>query len=555
IVTVTQPNALAVATTVTSNVTCNGGSGGGASATASAGTAPYTYLWNPGAQTNAAATGLSAGVYTITLTDNCGASVSAAVTITQPAVLNVPAYTLTNVSCNGGKNGSIIDSAKGGTAPYTYAWAPGGATTQKVASLSAGTYTVSVKDAHGCSATASTVVTQANVLVVNAFATASVLCNGQNNGSAGQKATGGTSPYVYAWSPAAGTQDTATGLTAGIYTVVIADQHGCTASSTATITQPIVLNVITSAPINETCFGDKKGQANALVSGGTLPYTYSWSPTAQTTANATGLSAGTYTVSVWDVNNCTVTSTITITQPVHLMVSAGTVLNNLCYNVNIGTIVTYTGAGVGPYKYTWTPNVSNGDTANSLGIGSYTVSVVDARGCTGTASSVVTQPAQLNIQLNAVPDNGSCSGSAWLTVSGGISPYKYLWTNGNKTFMVDKQCTGNYCCTVTDANGCIDNVCTDILSEAGVANINGGEAKISIYPNPTTGQFTLVTSGVNGESVVEVYDVLGAKVYSTSVTGSKMINLGNEPNGIYLYRVMSKENGNLLGEGKIVLTK
>jgi len=237
------------------------------------------------------------------------------------------------------------------------------------------------------------------------------------------------------------------------------------------------------------------------------------------------------------------------------MVSAGTVLNNLCYNVNIGTIVTYTGAGVGPYKYTWTPNVSNGDTANSLGIGSYTVSVVDARGCTGTASSVVTQPAQLNIQLNAVPDNGSCSGSAWLTVSGGISPYNYLWTDGDTTFIINKQCTGNYCCTVTDANGCMDNICTDILSDAGVANISGGEVKISIYPNPTTGQFTLVTSGVNGESVVEVYDVLGAKVYSTSVTGSKMINLGNEPNGIYLYRVMSKENGNLLGEGKIVLTK
>jgi hypothetical protein len=408
---------------------------------------------------------------------------------------------------------------------------------------------------HGCSATASTVITQANVLVVNAFATANVLCNSQNNGSAGLKVAGGTGPYAYVWTPAAGSQDTATGLTAGIYTVAIVDKHGCTASSTATITQPLVLSVVTSAPINETCFGDKKGQADAVVKGGTLPYTYSWSPSAQTNANATGLSAGTYTVNVWDVNNCTTTATITITQPIHLEVSAGTVLNNLCYNVNIGTVVTYIGAGVGPYVYTWTPNVSNGDTASGLAIGAYTVSVTDARGCTGTSSSAVSQPTQVNIQLDAVPDNGACSGSAWLTVSGGISPYSYLWTDGNTTFLINKQCTGNYCCTVTDANGCIDNICTDILSDAGVANISSGDVKISIYPNPTTGQFTLVTNGVNGESLVEVYDVLGAKVYSTNVNGTKMIDLGNEPNGIYLYRVMSKTDGNLLGQGKIVLTK
>ena len=168
----------------------------------------------------------------------------------------------------------------------------------------------------------------------------------------------------------------------------------------------------------------------------------------------------------------------------------------------------------------------------------------------GFGSSTVTQPAQLNIQLDAVPDDGACSGSAWLTVTGGVSPYSYLWTDGGTTFMIAKQCTGNYCCTVTDANGCIDNICTDILSDAGVANINGGGVKINVYPNPTTGQFTMVTSGVNGESEVEVYDVLGAEVYSTSVTGSKTINLGNEPNGIYLYRVISKADGTLLGQGK-----
>ena len=384
-VTVTQPAALAVATSVTSEVACNGGSLGSATATASGGTTAYTYSWSPSSQTTAAATGLSAGTYTVTLKDNCGASVSAAVTITQPNVLSIPAYTLANVSCNGGKNGMVIDSAKGGTTPYTYTWMPGGVKTAADSGLTAGTYTITVKDAHGCSSTTSTVITQPNVLVTNAFSTASVLCNGENNGSAGQTTVGGTGPYRYSWTPAAGSMDTATSLTAGTYSLVVVDQHGCTASSSATITQPLVLTVVTSAPVNETCFGDKKGQADALVSGGTKPYTYAWSPVPQTTANATGLGAGTYTVSIWDKNDCTVTATVTITQPPHLGVAAGTVLNNLCYDVNIGTIVTYIDYGTAPYKYTWTPNVSSGDTAGALAAGSYAVNVTDANGCTGSA--------------------------------------------------------------------------------------------------------------------------------------------------------------------------
>jgi hypothetical protein len=139
-----------------------------------------------------------------------------------------------------------------------------------------------------------------------------VSCNGFSNGAINLTATGRTAPYTFNWGGGITTEDR-TGLSAGTYTVTITDANGCTGTVNATVTQPTALSA-TISQTNVSCNGGSNGSASITVSGGTAPYTYSWSPTGGTGATATGLSAGTYTVTVMDANSCSTTKTVTITQ-------------------------------------------------------------------------------------------------------------------------------------------------------------------------------------------------------------------------------------------------
>ncbi|MEA1851454.1 SprB repeat-containing protein, partial [Chryseobacterium sp. MHB01] len=146
--TITQPTALS-ATTSQTNIACNGGSTGVATVNVSGGTAPYTYSWSPSGGTAATATGLSAGTYTVTVTDANACTLTRTFTITQPASAVSGTTVVTNVACNGASNGAINLTPAGGTAPYTFNWG-GGITTEDRTGLAAGTYTVIITDANGC---------------------------------------------------------------------------------------------------------------------------------------------------------------------------------------------------------------------------------------------------------------------------------------------------------------------------------------------------------------------------------------------------------------------
>ncbi len=294
-----------VTASVTTNVACNGGSTGSASATVSGGTSPYTYSWT-GGKTTSSATGLSAGTYTVTVTDN-GCSVSASVIITQPVAISIT-KTVTAATCNGGSTGKIVATVSGGTSPYTYSWSPSGGSTATASGLSAGTYTLHVTSNLGCTATSSATITQPAAMTTTKTVT-EVTCNGGATGKIVATVSGGTSPYTYSWSPRGGSTATATGLSAGTYTLLITSHAGCTATTTATITQPTVLSGRISS---STCSGSK-GSVTVAGSGGTSPYTYSWNPGGKTTATVTGLSAGTYTITLHDHSDCSASVSVTIT--------------------------------------------------------------------------------------------------------------------------------------------------------------------------------------------------------------------------------------------------
>ncbi len=220
---------------VSSTLDCNGDTDGQVTASATGGTSPYTYSWNTGG-TAALETGLSAGTYSVTITDNNGCWDSASVTLTEPTALVASATVSSTLDCNGDSDGQVTASGTGGTSPYIYSWNTGG-TAALETSLGAGTYSVTITDANGCTASNSVTLTQPATLVASSSLDSDVTCNGGADGGVTASATGGSSPYTYLWNNSA-TTATISGVAAGTYTVTVTDANGCTSTSSKTVTEP-----------------------------------------------------------------------------------------------------------------------------------------------------------------------------------------------------------------------------------------------------------------------------------------------------------------------------
>lgn len=319
---------------------------------------------------------------------------------------------------------------------------------------------------------------------------------------------------------------------------------------------PCTLSASTDVLSNVSCNSGSNGGAAAILTGGTSPYSYSWSPYGGTNDTATGLSAGTYTVIVNDANGCSATASVTISQPASLSVSIYPPFNVGCYGGSNGSASADVNGGTLPYTYLWSNGQTTGN-ASLLSAGTYTVTVTDSCGASGTATTSISQPPALSITADSLPDNGTCSGSAWVSVSSGISPYTYFWTGGNTTDSINSQCYGSYCCLVKDADGCMDNVCINIplIISTGTKPLKEGDG-ITVYPNPNNGQFTIQLSMAGNHLSVEIYNIVGEKVYSAFTINNPQftIDLSSKPNGIYFYRVLNQDSS-LLSEGKIIIQK
>jgi hypothetical protein len=464
------------------NVSCNGSTNGSASVTATGGCLPYSFAWSNG-QTTATATGLGAGVHTVTVTDVNGTTTVSSITLTEPALLNGVAVSPTynggwNISCNGASDGAIDLSVSGGAscATYTYVWS-NGATTEDISGLTAGTYSVTITDANGCSTTSSITLTEPPMLATTLIPQVyqggwNISCNGASDGMVFANVSGGTPAYSYAWSNGATTQ-MVTGLTAGTYTLTITDVNNCTVSASITLTEPDALREISMAAssfncgFNVSCNGANDGSASWTVDGGTAPYAYQWS-NGQTSATATGLTAGTYTVTATDRNGCTLTGTVTLSEPALLVT---TLTNSVyacgygvsCNGASNGAVTSATTGGCAPYTYTWS-NGGVGGFIHGVPAGSYSVTVTDANGCQAFATAEITEPAVLTASGTAatyacgynISCNGASDGSINLTAAGGAScvAYTYAWSNGATTEDVSGLAAGTYTVTVTDVNGC-----------------------------------------------------------------------------------------------------
>jgi len=520
---VTEPPVLAASQGTVNNVSCNGGSNGTATVAVTGGTGSYTYSWSPSGGTGATASGLTQGTYTVTVTDANSCQTTQSFTITEPTPLSVTT-SQTNLVCNGAATGEATVNVTGGTGTYTYLWSPTGGTAATATGLTAGTYTVTIKDANFCQTTQSFTITEPSALVATPVAQTNIGCRNEATGSATVSATGGTGTYTYSWSPSGGTAATATGLAAGTYTVIITDANLCQTTQTFTITQPAAILSASTASTGVSCFGGSNGTASVTVSGGTPTYTYLWAPLGGTSSSISGRPAGNYTCTITDANGCTLVKNITISTPAAF--SATVTQTNVSCNggTNGSATVNATGA-TAPYSYQWSPTGGTAKTASGLAAGTYTVTIQDANTCTYTANVTITEPAVLaatTSQTNVLC-NGGATGTATVTASGGTLNYTYLWSPSGGTAATATGLTaGNYSCLITDNNGCTltktftinqPSVLTATTSQINATCVVGGQA--SVTPSGgTTPYYYLWSNGVTTQTVTG----LSAGNYSALIT-------------------------------------
>jgi len=535
-VTITAPAGISVSTTVVSQASCNGASDGSATATANGGANPISYSWDNG-ENVATAIALNAGTHLVTVTDNTGCTATGSVTITEPTAIALTTTSISGVSCPNDTNGSASVATNGGNAPYTILWDNAEATATAT-TLTGGPHTVTVTDANSCSQTATVTITSPPLVFVTETHV-DVSCNGLSDGSISLTATGGTPPLSYLWSNGS-TVLNQTNLTANTYTLTVTDNNGCTDITTVVINEPTAVSVATTVNSNVGCFGASDGSATATGGGGTAPYTYTWG-NGEATATATALANGSTNITVTDDTGCSVTGSVTITQPASFTASATVVSNATCNGDTDGSATATQQGGTPPYTYLW-DNTETNATATSLGAGTHVVTVTDDNGCEATASIAITEPTALTATVavdNNVSCNGLSDGGATVTPAGGTPPYSYLWDNGEITAGASSLPAGAHTVTITDDNGCdvianttitqpaaitatatLDNdvSCSGAADGGATANGAGGNPPLSyLWDNGTT--TATVTNLTAGTHIVTVSDISGC-----ATTASVVIN-------------------------------
>lgn len=482
------------------NLSCNGSSNGSATVNAINGTPGYTYNWSGGGGTAATAVNLPAGTYTVTVNDVNGCTTTVSVIITQPTTLGVSTGgTITDATC-GASNGQASASATGGTPGYSYLWSPGGATSQTASGLSANTYSVTITDLNGCTATTTATINNLSGPTALIQSATNVACNGQSTGNAAVTASGGTPSYTYLWSNGS-TSATVSGIAANGYTVTITDANGCVATTDVTITEPSAVSALASgAPA--TC-GSANGQVTVTPGGGTPGYTFQWTPGGATTQTVSGLAASNYTVTVTDTKGCTSSTTATVNNSGAATITLGAITNVNCNSASTGNASITAAGGTGALTYSWS-NGSTTTTASNLTAGIYSVTVTDVNGCFTSSIITITQPNVVTATfVNATANCGMSNGSATANATGGTGAYTYLWSSGSTTANATNLLAGPYTVTITDANGCSQTMTTNVPSSGSAVVGVTGAAIICI------GQTATLNATVTGGTPAYTYSWSG----------------------------------------------
>lgn len=492
----------------TMDETCGSGTGS-VNITVSGNTGPLSFAWS-NSSTSEDLSNLSAGNYNCTITDSVGCTVFANATVNNdPGALSIDNVVVTNETC-GQSDGAVSVVLSGAAAPATYAWS-NGSTTQNLTNLQGGSYTITITDAIGCTATDNaTVQNNTGTLALNGQTIVNEIC-GNGAGSIDLNVSGGTAPLTFLWSNAATTEDL-TGLSSNTYTCTITDASGCDLiagpytinNSAGTLTQG------THTVTDEIC-GNGAGAIDITVSGGTAPLTFLWSNTA-TTEDLTGLSAGNYTCTVTDASGCSMIISETVSNSTGTLAINAQVTDENCTD-GAGAIDVTVSGGATPYTYLWS-NAATTEDLTGLSAGSFAITVTDNNGCEVSNSYVVNNNSA-NFQvatINTTDENcGDTTGAIDITLTGGQAPFTFIWSNGATTEDLTGLNAGAYAGTVTDANGCVARHSSSIQNNAGsmtttdsIVDATCGMANGAIYltvSNGTTPYTYLWSNGATSQNI------------------------------------------------------
>lgn len=550
-VAIDEPTAVQQVGTVI-NVLCKNGTNGQIRVIADGGVSPYSYSWSSG-QTTSTITNLTAGNYTLIVTDANGCQNSSTYTVTEPAQSLQLNANVTDVLCNGSKTGGITITTVGGTPTYTYQWTDGNGvvmpvTSQNISGISAGTYTVIATDINGCINQLSSTVNEPSNPLSTTPVKQNINCYGDATGQIDPGISGGTSPYSYSWSNGT-TNPILTNAAAGDYDLTITDAHGCSAIYHYELTQPQETLSIGLSHDDVLCYGDATGAVYATVEGGTAPYSYTWNNGA-TTTNILSVPMGNYTLTVADALGCSISSAEQVQQPANPLSATSVSTDVNCFGENTGGVQLTVTGGTTSYSYQWsnsgavilsqtTPTISN------LVADTYTVKITDKNGCTLMRTAVVQQPAAAISNTAAITDvncYGMSQGAIDLSVQGGTTSYTYQWSNGATTEDLLNVASGTYTVTITDANNCVNTGTYTVHQPAAplVASLiptpvkckDGSDGKIAAQVTGGTPAYSYSWS--NGSTTNALKNIT-AGVYNLTVTDAKGCTsytgtIVNEPN-------------------------
>ncbi|PCH74196.1 MAG: hypothetical protein COB98_10175, partial [Flavobacteriaceae bacterium] len=507
-------------------------------------------------------TGLSPDTYTSIIVTSkvistCTITISGTTTISEKVNTLVLAMSATDETLVNGNDGSVKATPSGGTPIYSYVWdlvvsedgltAPALSigTTAILSARIPGTYKVTVTDVAGCVSTQQVIVNPYNcntAVVINSLTPKSVDCKGNSTGSAVAVVTATNLPLIYAWTNSSGLAigtnlATLSNVSNGVYTLKVTDSKGCFSEQDVSILEPVeTLSVIASTTTHQGTVSGLQGEIKAISSGGTGTYTYSWNTVpVQTTAIATGVAPGEYTVTITDKNNCTTTAVTTVNSlTCSVLVAQDLVTNIKCNGASTGAITITVTNGTAPFDYLWSSTDGTGlvtadKDQSGLTDGTYKVTVTDNLGCITSTSVTVTEPSALDVGLsqNPVACKSDSTGSINLTASGGVGPYSFAWTtsdgSGLNVTAEDQSglTAGTYNVIVTDKNDCefrtskIVTEPTDVLSlimsASDETTVDANDGTLSVIPSGgTVGSivdYTYVWSQVSPFVVASSYSI------------------------------------------------
>jgi len=497
---------------------CNDGQDGFIDLTVSGSVPLYSYVWNNGDTTEDLGN-LGAGSYYYTVTDQNGCITTDTIEITEP-ILNIQ-ESVTDVSCFGGINGSVLVSVSGSTAPYYIFWD----NNINTSLLSAGTYSYQIIDSIGCSYNDSLIVSDPDSFVVIENIT-NVSCYGFNDGEIVLDVTGATPPYIVDWFGFS-----TINMSAGTYNFTILDSNNCAYSEIAIVSEPNPIDVLNQV-VDPSCGNTNDGSVSLVISGGTPVYSVDWGVN-----NPNSLAIGTYEFVIIDDNNCLDSNSVTLIAESNIQVIAD-VTEISCKSFCDGTIDLQINGGVAPYIVDWF-----GLNSAALCEGIVFYDLIDAVGCYYSESFLMVPPDSVELIINQI---GGMQLEA--NASGGVSPYSYEWFNDLGSLVnsqnVNITSNGNYYCIAIDANHCQSDTITYFYSET---SINDSEvSNFNIYPNPTNDYLTIEFESINEQNYsIYLVDLLGQKILLDRIDKYKgnytyKLDLIEFAQGIYILELKSE---------------